>query len=99
MARSASRILSGIGIALVIAGLVWLVWGSRSAAPEKPVLGACYVGGCSNQLCTDQPNAVSTCEYTASYACYTHATCERQAGGQCGWTQTEGLRACLMETK
>lgn len=55
----------------------------------------CYVGGCSSQLCTDKPDAVSTCEYTAAYACYQTATCERQTNGGCGWTQTAQLAACI----
>jgi|GEM_PF-1431404 len=57
--------------------------------------GQCYVGGCSAQLCTDDPEAVSTCEYRPEYACYKTATCERQDNGQCGWTETSELRSCL----
>lgn len=57
--------------------------------------GKCYVGGCSSQLCTDAPDAMSTCEYTAKYACYKTATCERQTNGKCGWTETPQLTACL----
>ncbi len=62
-------------------------------------LGACYIGGCSSQLCTDQQGAVSTCEYREAYACYKNAVCERQADGQCGWTQTPQLQACLTSTR
>jgi len=54
----------------------------------------CVVTGCSGQVCSDQEVA-STCEYTAAYACYKAATCERQADGQCGWTLSESLLACL----
>lgn len=57
--------------------------------------GQCYIGGCSAQLCTDQPDVASTCEYTATYACYKSAKCERQVSGLCGWTQTPQLAACL----
>lgn len=57
--------------------------------------GPCYVGGCSSELCTDSPGAVSTCMYTASYGCYKSATCERQSNGSCGWTETASLKACL----
>lgn len=64
---------------------------------QQAPLGKCYVGGCSNQLCTDEPNAVSTCEYREQYACYQTARCERQASGQCGWTMTTELQACLVE--
>jgi len=62
---------------------------------QKTDTARCYVGGCSSQLCTDRPDAISTCEYTAAYGCYRTATCERQASGSCGWTQTPALKACL----
>lgn len=62
-------------------------------------LGICYVGGCSAQLCTDRPDAVSTCEWTEAYACYKTAVCERQATGQCGWTQSASLTQCLANAR
>jgi len=63
--------------------------------PGNTTARTCYVGGCSSQLCSDTPNMVSTCEYRASYGCYQGAKCERQATGQCGWTQTVALTQCL----
>jgi hypothetical protein len=57
--------------------------------------GACYVGGCSSQLCSNEPGMASTCEYREEYACYQNAVCERQTTGECGWTQTQALNACL----
>lgn len=69
---------------------------SRGASEPPVSIGKCYIGGCSSQLCTDQPDAVSTCEYRAEYGCYKSATCKRQPNGQCGWTQTAELRACLI---
>lgn len=63
------------------------------SAPDPT--GTCYRGGCSSQLCSDQPDMVSTCEFREEYACYQSAVCERQASGQCGWTETSDLRACL----
>ncbi|MDB5237659.1 MAG: hypothetical protein JWL88_761 [Parcubacteria group bacterium] len=63
---------------------------------QQPVAaGKCFVGGCSSEVCSDQPNAVSNCLYTAAFACYRSATCERQSTGQCGWTQTPALQSCL----
>jgi len=66
-----------------------------TAAYRRLVDQTCYVGGCSNQICSDQAGVISTCEWRDEYACYQSATCERQADGQCGWTETEELRACL----
>ena len=59
-------------------------------------IGTCYVGGCSAQLCTDAPSAMSTCEYNPQYACYQQTSqCTRQSNGQCGWTQNAALSSCL----
>ena len=57
--------------------------------------GTCFVGGCSGQICSDQEGVISTCEFRPEYACYADATCERAAGGECGWTETPELDACL----
>ncbi len=62
------------------------------------VANGCAVAGCSGQLCVsaDQAGAiVTTCEYRAEYACYQEASCEPQPNGECGWTPTVGLQACL----
>jgi hypothetical protein len=60
----------------------------------KAGAGACVKTGCSGQICADQ-DMFSTCEWREEYACYQTATCERQASGQCGWTQTPALTTCL----
>lgn len=59
--------------------------------------GACFVGGCSGQICSEQPGIISTCEWREEYACYQTATCERQADGACGWTETPELNSCLAQ--
>jgi hypothetical protein len=56
----------------------------------------CYAGGCSGQLCTNDPNAASTCEWAEAYACYASVgICEADANDQCGWKQTAELIACI----
>lgn len=61
---------------------------------------ACSVGGCSGQLCVGPGDpGVSTCEWLPEYACYRSASCEAQAGGRCGWTQTDELRRCIEEAR
>jgi hypothetical protein len=45
-------------------------------------------------VCADR-DVITTCEYRAEYACYDSATCERQADGNCGWTETVELTNCL----
>ena len=68
----------------------------KSDVVVNPNQGACYIGGCSAQMCSDTPDMVSTCEYKEEYACYQKtSTCTRQSNGECGWTQTNELKACL----
>jgi hypothetical protein len=62
----------------------------------------CKIGGCSSQLCVDESNdeVVTNCQFKEEYACYQNyqlAICEKQTNGQCGWTQTEELKACLKD--
>lgn len=56
---------------------------------------ACFVGGCSGQVCSDQEGVITTCEFRPEFACFQDATCERQADGGCGWTETAELQTCL----
>ncbi len=67
----------------------------KAPTATVPPAGKCYVGGCSSQLCSDQPNMVSTCIYRSEFACYKTAQCERQSSGQCGWTPTNALNMCV----
>lgn len=54
----------------------------------------CRPTGCSRQICADI-DVITTCEYREEYACYQSAVCERQSDGECGWTETLELEACL----
>lgn len=61
-----------------------------SGGSTKP----CIKTGCSGQVCSDE-EVVTTCEYRPEYDCYKRARCERQANGECGFTQTRELTTCL----
>lgn len=62
----------------------------------KRAVAGCFIGGCSSQICSDQPDIASSCEYKSEYACYQKATCEKQVSGKCGWTETSNLKSCLL---
>ncbi|MBL9018527.1 MAG: hypothetical protein JNL83_30350 [Myxococcales bacterium] len=66
---------------------------------NAPAATDCFVGGCSGQICSDREGVASTCEWRPEYACYqdADATCERQPSGECGWTPTAELNACLAQ--
>jgi hypothetical protein len=63
---------------------------SGQTASTKP----CMKTGCSGQVCSDE-EVITTCEYRSEYECYKKARCERQANGECGFTQTPELKSCL----
>ena len=84
-----------ISTLLLLAILGLAVSARKCGVKPKP----CYIGGCSGQLCTAQKGAVSTCEWKEEYACYASATCERQANGKCGWTQTDELKQCIEDAR
>lgn len=66
----------------------------RFTAEKKPAVTGCRPSGCSGQICSDQ-DMISDCMFRPEYACYKTATCERQPGGDCGWTKTANLSNCL----
>jgi hypothetical protein len=69
-----------------------------SQTPTAATVGqGCKRGGCSRQLCVEDTSEdmISTCEFKEEYSCYAKATCERQSNGQCGFTKTPELQACL----
>jgi hypothetical protein len=71
---------------------------SATAVYRKVIPGAdaaCFIGGCSAQVCSENPGVITTCEARPEYACYHTASCARQTNGSCGWTMTPALEACL----
>ena len=68
--------------------------GGQGNVGQKP----CLKTGCSGQVCSDK-EVITTCEYRVEYECYRKAVCERQANGDCGFTQTAELTACLKRSR
>ncbi|MCW5808104.1 MAG: hypothetical protein KIT31_37480 [Deltaproteobacteria bacterium] len=71
--------------------------GTTPGDPPPPAAKPCVKAGCSSTVCTDAAaeDVITTCEFKPEYACYQHATCERQPDHTCGWTKTPELEACL----
>lgn len=61
---------------------------------KDPAQGPCIKTGCSGQVCADH-DVITKCDFRPEYACYRQATCELQADGTCGFTQTPALTQCL----
>jgi hypothetical protein len=67
--------------------------------PKPVATKACFIGGCSSQICSAEEGVVSTCEWRSAYACYQKTTCEVQPSGECGWTPNAELNKCLVESE
>lgn len=65
---------------------------------EKDEVSECTIGGCSSEICSETSMS-SACIYKEEFACYKSAKCERQASGQCGWTETPELAQCLKDKR
>lgn len=63
---------------------------SEGSTALKP----CIKTGCSGEICADEEK-MSTCDYRPEYECYKKAACERQADGNCGFTQTAEVKTCI----
>jgi hypothetical protein len=74
----------------------WVAQFYQRIQPAKPGDG-CLVSGCSSQICGEASAGpvITTCEWQPIYACYQTATCARQPSGECAWTPTPELEACL----
>jgi eight-cysteine-cluster-containing protein len=82
---------------LIFAGWLLLKYSNmtESVVVDNPDIGECFIGGCSSQVCSEDPEVITTCEWREEYACYQSASCERQIDGECGWTETSELLMCL----
>jgi hypothetical protein len=93
-------VILAIGAAFYLSGQTDPMPPNSKNGDNAPVSsGGCYIGGCSSQVCSDDPNVITTCEYREEYACYRTAKCERQPDGQCGWTPTPELNMCLQNAQ
>jgi hypothetical protein len=87
--RSAMRFLAGLCASAALAGCAF------DPPAHARVEGSCYLGGCGGEVCADRPDVVSPCIWRDAFVCYRDATCARQPDGDCGWTPTPELSACL----
>jgi len=85
---------------------LFLVFGCAGSAESTQVTAGgaiqdspCRIAGCSSQICTEGADVITSCDWRPEYACYRNARCEPQVDGECGWTETSALVACLEKSK
>lgn len=94
--QSPSALLLALTLAAAAAVVACSKPGPAQPPTDDPQPAECRATGCSGTVCSAE-DVVTTCEYRPEYACYQDATCARQADGQCGWTMTAELEACLAD--
>jgi len=54
----------------------------------------CFVGGCSNQVCSNKPDIITTCEFKEIYNCYKLTEC-KCIDNKCQWESNQEFEECL----
>src|SRR5438552_12856421 len=71
-------------LAVILMMLIWaqftLVLKRKGLIPQK-----CYRTGCSGQICSSNPNIITTCEWRPEYEQYRHANCVWLPSKGCTW--------------
>lgn len=109
LGRQTIRTLAATGLLIVTlasvaiaGGLTLGVSSAREAGPvivqgewtKTPSTGKCKLSGCNREICSDH-DLFTPCIWRPEFSCYKRALCEAQPDGNCGWTMTAELKACL----
>ncbi len=72
--------------------------GEREEDKERAVeTKECFSGGCSGELCTDDPEAISTCEYISGMECLREGMSCELVENECTWVLSESAARCFSE--
>ncbi len=66
---------------------------------EEVIAKECYIGGCSGELCTDDPEAISTCELLSGMECLGEGMVCEFVQGECAWTLSQEAAQCFMNVE
>ncbi len=91
-------------VAVLVDGLVMESYPAQATASKIEVLGElvskeCFVGGCSGELCSDDPEAMSTCELLPGMECLTEGMSCELVGKECAWVLSETAAQCFMRVR
>ena len=73
--------------------------GADRAAQGNTTGGECVRSGCGGMDCVDASQFVEedeSCVIQPHFACFDAMVCERQASGECDWTQTDEFSSCMI---
>ena len=59
----------------------------------------CFIGGCSGELCTDDPETMSTCEILPGMECLKEGTSCELVNNECTWILSQSAAECFLNVK
>jgi eight-cysteine-cluster-containing protein len=71
--------------------------GTAKIIKKEADLFACYVGGCSGELCTKDPEAISDCELLPGMECFQEGMSCEIVENECAWVLSKDAAQCLLE--
>ncbi len=60
---------------------------------------SCFVGGCSGELCTEDPEAISTCEFLLGMECLGEEMSCESINGRCTWVLSQKAAQCFLQVE
>lgn len=66
-------------------------------AEEKKEVQECFIGGCSGEICSSDPEAISTCEFLLGMECLSEEMSCQSIEGECTWVLSEASAQCFLE--
>ena len=66
---------------------------------KEEVVKKCFIGGCSGELCTDNSEAISTCEILPGMECLAEGTSCQLVEGECTWVLSAEAAVCFLAVK
>ncbi len=73
--------------------------GTARMIKKEAELFACYVGGCSGELCSKDPEAISTCELLPGMECFQEGMSCEVFENECAWILSQEAAQCLLEVE
>ena len=67
--------------------------------PEEEPAEECFIGGCSGELCTDNPEVISTCELLPGMECFGEEMNCQLVEGECSWVLSQEAARCLLDVR
>lgn len=66
---------------------------------EELLTSECFIGGCARELCSSDPDSISTCEFLAGMECLEQGMACEFIDNKCTWVLSEESALCFMKVE